>query len=281
MTTCSLIYGPSDLPIEEITSDGSTHWFSQDQQGSTTAVTNLAGQQEATYTYDPYGNPTQASGTWQQPFLYNGQYTDPETGLQYLRARYYDPATAQFLTEDPLQAVTGQPYNYAGDDPLDETDPSGARSIFETIGQALFPGGGSTQICVGGTVSLYITVSVDGCFVQTPGGDAVTISPSVGVGAGAAINVHGGIGESNACRPRDYRGLISQGGGSAQFGEGGYYNRFSSTPFSSLSGARTVQGWTAGGSLGLGAEGGGGASYTFVIPIGGQSGGPSSSGCGC
>jgi RHS repeat-associated protein len=26
---------------------------------------------------------------------------DAESGLQYLRARYYDPATAQFLTRDP------------------------------------------------------------------------------------------------------------------------------------------------------------------------------------
>lgn len=40
-------------------------------------------------------------------------------------ARYYDPATAQFLTRDPLEDETGQPYSYAGDDPLDESDPSG------------------------------------------------------------------------------------------------------------------------------------------------------------
>ncbi len=119
------IYGPNGVPIEEITSDRSTHWFSQDQQGSTTAVTDINDNQEATYTYDPYGNPTQTSGTWQQPFLYNGQYTDPETGLQYLRNRYYDPSTGQFLTEDPLQAVTGQPYNYAADDPLNQNDPAG------------------------------------------------------------------------------------------------------------------------------------------------------------
>ena len=53
-----------------------------------------------------------------------GQYTDP-TGLIYLRARYYDPATAQFLTRDPLEAVTAEPYEYADSDPLDESDPLG------------------------------------------------------------------------------------------------------------------------------------------------------------
>ena len=39
--------------------------------------------------------------------------------------RYYDPATGQFLNVDPLVDVTGQPYAYTGDDPNDETDPTG------------------------------------------------------------------------------------------------------------------------------------------------------------
>lgn len=54
-----------------------------------------------------------------------GQYTDPETGLIYLDNRYYDPTTGQFITSDPLEAVTQQPYAYAGDDPINETDPTG------------------------------------------------------------------------------------------------------------------------------------------------------------
>ncbi|MFL6054268.1 MAG: RHS repeat-associated core domain-containing protein, partial [Actinoallomurus sp.] len=65
------------------------------------------------------------SGTVSTPFGYAGQYTDAETGLQYLRARYYDPATAQFLTRDPLQDVSGQPYGYAAEAPLNYVDPSG------------------------------------------------------------------------------------------------------------------------------------------------------------
>jgi hypothetical protein len=40
-------------------------------------------------------------------------------------ARWYDPATAQFTTVDPDVASTGQPYSYAGDDPVNEEDPSG------------------------------------------------------------------------------------------------------------------------------------------------------------
>jgi RHS repeat-associated protein len=54
-----------------------------------------------------------------------GRVVDPETGLLYLRARYYDPATGQFLTRDPLEALTGQPYAYAADNPLNGADPLG------------------------------------------------------------------------------------------------------------------------------------------------------------
>ena len=39
--------------------------------------------------------------------------------------RYYDPSTGQFLSVDPLVDETGQAYSYTGNDPVDETDPSG------------------------------------------------------------------------------------------------------------------------------------------------------------
>lgn len=58
-------------------------------------------------------------------FLPTGAYTDPETGLQYLINRYYDPATAQFLTVDPLVGLTQSPYGYVYDNPLNATDPTG------------------------------------------------------------------------------------------------------------------------------------------------------------
>lgn len=44
---------------------------------------------------------------------------------QYTDGRYYDPNTAQFLSVDPLVNITGAPYSYAGDNPLNGTDPTG------------------------------------------------------------------------------------------------------------------------------------------------------------
>ncbi len=58
-------------------------------------------------------------------FLYDGQYLDTTSGLYYLRARWYDPATGQFTSVDALVALTGEPYSYAGGNPVNGGDPLG------------------------------------------------------------------------------------------------------------------------------------------------------------
>ncbi len=59
------------------------------------------------------------------PLLFTGQYRDDETRLYYLRARYYEPGTAQFVNVDPKVAETMAPYGYAAGDPIDRSDPTG------------------------------------------------------------------------------------------------------------------------------------------------------------
>ena len=54
--------------------------------------------------------------------------------LEWLGARTYDPATRAFLTTDPVQPVTGagwaaNPYNYAGNNPLAFSDPTGLHPL--------------------------------------------------------------------------------------------------------------------------------------------------------
>jgi hypothetical protein len=45
--------------------------------------------------------------------------------LEFLIDRYYDPATDEFLSVDPMLSVTGQPYAFTSDDPINATDPLG------------------------------------------------------------------------------------------------------------------------------------------------------------
>jgi len=123
------IAGPDGLPLEQVNADGSVQYYLHDQLGSTRALLDGAGHTVATYSYDAYGNPTGTTGSATTPFGYAGQYTDAETGLQYLRARYYDPATSQFVSADPLADVTGQPYAYTAADPLNGVDPAGLCTV--------------------------------------------------------------------------------------------------------------------------------------------------------
>jgi RHS repeat-associated protein len=124
------IYGPDDLPIEQIqTGKGTVLYLHHDQQGSTRLFTSTTGTVEGTSTYNAYGNTTATKGTATTPLGYDSQYTDTDTGLIYLRARAYDPTTAQFLSVDPLATLTRTPYTYAADNPLNYTDPTGRIAV--------------------------------------------------------------------------------------------------------------------------------------------------------
>ena len=76
--------------------------------------------------YSSYGQPPcLARAIAANHFLYDGQYLDSISGLYYLRARWYDPATGQFTSIDALVALTDQPYSYAGGNPVNGSDPNG------------------------------------------------------------------------------------------------------------------------------------------------------------
>ncbi|MGA2069616.1 MAG: RHS repeat-associated core domain-containing protein [Thermoguttaceae bacterium] len=56
--------------------------------------------------------------------LYTGQEQDPETGLYYCRARWYNPSTGDFMSRDQAQSDANL-YRYVDDDPISLQDPSG------------------------------------------------------------------------------------------------------------------------------------------------------------
>jgi RHS repeat-associated protein len=122
----SYIYGPGGQILEQVQGTNA-YYYHADQLGSVRALTDQSKAVVATYTYDAYGQHTASTGSAPNPFRYAGQYRDAESGLYYLRARYYDPATQQFLTVDPALAATEQAYAYAAGSPLNATDPSGLK----------------------------------------------------------------------------------------------------------------------------------------------------------
>jgi RHS repeat-associated protein len=133
----SYVYDDTGTPIEQIDSAGNALYYQHDQYGSTRLLTAQSGTVAAAFTYDAYGNLTGHTGTADTPLRWNGQYQDTDTNLYYLRARYYDPTTGQFISRDPMAAASHSPYGYAGDDPLNQIDPSGLCSwgcVFGWVG---------------------------------------------------------------------------------------------------------------------------------------------------
>lgn len=122
--TNNYIYGPTG-PVEQIGAKEKPLYLHHDQQGSTRLLTDSTGTVEGAYSYTPYGGTEAHTGAATTPLGYDGQLTSSDTGLIYLRARAYDPVTAQFMSVDPMLPTTGTPYTYGSDNPLNISDPSG------------------------------------------------------------------------------------------------------------------------------------------------------------
>jgi len=118
------------LSIDEpyIRKGASDEFYEADALGTSIALTNVAGASQTTYTYEPFGNATQAGTASGNAFQYTGRENDG-TGLDYYRARYYSPLPQRFISEDPIGFAGGDTnrYAYVQSAPLSWTDPDGLR----------------------------------------------------------------------------------------------------------------------------------------------------------
>ncbi len=166
------IYGPDGLPLEQITS-GSTTYLHHDQLGSTRVLTGSTGTVTGTYTYGPNGAFWEHTGTGSTLMGFAGQRRmRTENQLIYLRARTYDPVTAQFLSVDPAVASTGETYSYAEDNPVNKSDPTGLRTdglCLQVSASAAFVDGAVT-VCVVGTDAGEVAITATGSLgILSPG----------------------------------------------------------------------------------------------------------------
>jgi len=100
-----------------------------DALGSLRQWTNAAGAGVGSASYAPFGGVLAQQG-FTSPWGFAGEYHDPATGLQYLRARWYQPGVGRFTQVDPFPGVaslplTQNPYVYGLNHPTRYTDPSG------------------------------------------------------------------------------------------------------------------------------------------------------------
>jgi RHS repeat-associated protein len=105
-------------------------YYISDRMGTVDALTNGQGQVVSTYKYTPYGSLTNSPGGPPNPIRFQGQYQDTETGRYHMGTRYYDPSLPRWTQGDPLNLFQdprqANRYAYAGDDPINATDPTGS-----------------------------------------------------------------------------------------------------------------------------------------------------------
>jgi RHS repeat-associated protein len=91
------------------------------------------------YVYDAFGRMIRSVGTTPNVYLYCGERWDSDLGLYYLRARYLNPGTGRFMTMDTFEGTQTDPlslhkYLYAGDNPVNDIDPTGHETQSTQLG---------------------------------------------------------------------------------------------------------------------------------------------------
>jgi len=141
----SYVYaGPQLLKEEPSTTDRSRdlYMLHEGEVGSVTHTVDMNGSIRNEYDYDTFGTRSHvrtASTGSNQHFGYTGEMIDEESGLLYLRARYYDPSIGRFISADPYlgrmaEPVTQNRYIYVHNNPLLFVDPEGLASLSVSCG---------------------------------------------------------------------------------------------------------------------------------------------------
>ena len=103
-----------------------------------TALTDFRGTVTNRYTYDAFGVVTSCIKGYSEFYAFNAESYNPNTGLQYLRARYYNTESASFITEDSYLGDLKNPltlnrYLYCLANPVMYVDPSGMFSNEDAV----------------------------------------------------------------------------------------------------------------------------------------------------
>jgi RHS repeat-associated protein len=145
------------------------------------------------YKYDAWGELLQTTGTLAStlgklnPFRYRGYVYDEESGLYYLRNRYYNPELQRFINMDDVEIIEvdqGTPlqynlYSYCHNNPINMTDDSGSLPFFLAAG--------AIGAVVGGVIGAVTTRSWKGALA----GAAIGGAALLGLGSGFAAVVAG------------------------------------------------------------------------------------------
>jgi len=183
--------------------DKEAYYFVRNLQGDVVEILDKSGTPMAEYAYDAWGKCTlvremSGSGIGRiNPFRYRGYYYDAETGLYYLKARYYDPEVGRFISPDDTSYLEPEVLNslslyaYCGSDPVMFVDPTGYAPEWlrwlgiglAIVGTALVIGAVTVLTCGVGTA---LAGTMAGAIIYGAA-QGIVIGATVGVVAGGVI----------------------------------------------------------------------------------------------
>ena len=125
--------------------NGTAYAYLKNLQGDIVAILNGSGTAVVSYVYDAWGRPISKTGSMAStlgtlnPFRYRSYVYDEETGLYYLRSRYYRPEQCRFLNADSL--LTPNLFCHCNNNPIIAVDPDGHDAFWITDSTAVFSAG--------------------------------------------------------------------------------------------------------------------------------------------
>ena len=129
--------------------NGTAYAYVKSLQGDIVAILDENGNTVVSYGYDAWGAPLWCTGELAetlgkvQPFRYRGYVFDDETGLYYLRSRYYNPGWGRFVNADTI--VANNLFLYCLNSPNVQIDSSGCSSTSALFSTALCDNGGGAS----------------------------------------------------------------------------------------------------------------------------------------
>lgn len=124
------VWGFDRLLAKRDVSTNKNYYYLYNGHGDVVQIIDENGSTINNYQYDEWGNIIQKEEGIKNSFKYAGEMQDEETGLYYLRARYYDPVVGRFISRDTYEGQISNPlslnlYTYVVNNPLIYVDPTG------------------------------------------------------------------------------------------------------------------------------------------------------------
>ena len=255
------IYGTEGIAgfvVDKDTNNEATYVYRKNIFGDVTAVYNDDGILQCTYEYDAWGNHViyDADGKVVDgnsdniglinPIRYRGYYFDEETGLYYLKTRYYDPQVGRFMTIDGIEYLDPETINglnlyaYCNNNPVMNVDPYGNKwwkwlisgiQLVAGIALCFVPGaqGIGVSLIVGGGLGLVSNA----------------VSPAIGQAIGGASSIANGWGAFSTGLSILGLGIPGLIGGAALMLVGGATMAFGANEIvAAATGTNYIQQWT-------------------------------------